>query len=202
MGNPLFLGGRSAKGTEGNRRSVLRLFVLPEIEWGQYGYRAPEGHQVFGAWRNPDKVVFAFLLDNASVLTIKPNIQLLLYVVGEHSEIQALEVRLDEMKSKFAIEERKNKLSTELESRLNTIHKSKSLRFVLTILTVFTAIINAFSLYLRKLPTPQMPSPELTQFYQAVIVMVHFSSLVLLLTIIAIMFVFVLKYGLILVRKL
>lgn len=174
----------------------------PEIEWGQYGYRAPEGHQVWGAWRHPDKVVYAFLLDNPSVLTIRPNFQLLLYAVGEVSEIQILDERLSDMKSRSVIADRESQLSTDLETRLKEIHKSKSLRFVLTVLSVFTAIINAFSLYLRKLPPPDFPSVAFARLYQAGIGIVHLSSLVLLLMVMGILAIFVLKYGFLLIRKL
>jgi hypothetical protein len=77
----------------------------PEIEWGTYGYRAPEGHQVLGAWRHPETRAFAFLLDNPSMVTIREYEQLLddlhdLTVIAErHDEYP---VSLDEMKKRLA----------------------------------------------------------------------------------------------------
>jgi hypothetical protein len=109
---------------------------FPEIDWGQYGYRAPEKYNVLGAWRHPKTKVFVFLLDNPFMLSIEPNIQLLLYIVGESSEIQILENRLNKMKTKFAIEEKKDKYITNIDDRINKIHKSKSMAFIITILSV------------------------------------------------------------------
>lgn len=174
----------------------------PEIDWGQYGYRPPEGYQVLGAWRHSKTKAFSFLLDNPHMLIIEPNIQLLLYIVGDISEIYKIESKLDKIKSRFAIEDKKGKISSDIEDRLNKIQKSKSLVIITTILGIFTAIINGFSLYLRKLPAPELGINELTTIYRLLIALIHFSSLLLLLIIILILTFFLLKYGLMLIKKL
>ena len=174
----------------------------PEIEWGKYGYRAPEGYQILGAWRHPQTRAFAFLLDNPYMFTVKPNTQLLLYISGDEVEIVRLGLKLDSLKAKFAIIDKKDETASELDTRLTRIQKSKSLATITTVLGLFTAIINGFSLYLRKLPPPEINSRLLLKIYQFLLASVHFSAIILLLTVVMILGLFLVKYGLLIIRRL
>lgn len=188
------------------QKEVDKIFFdysfYPEIEWAQYGYRAPEGHQVLGAWRHTDGDVFIFLLDNPNMFIMEPNVQLLLLIVGKASEVYKLEKRCDHLKTKFAIKEEKEEKDLEIKYRLENIRKSKSVGFISSILGIFTVVINGFSLYLRKLPTPEFGNQFLKTVYEVLIALVHFSSLILLFIVILILALFLIKYGIMLIKKL
>jgi hypothetical protein len=62
-------------------------------------------------------------------------------------------------------------------------------------------IVNAFSLYLRSLPTPDLQNEVLLDVYRWLIAAVHFGALALLLLIIALAFAYLLKFGILLVRR-
>src|SRR4030043_1982720 len=167
----------------------------PEIEWGKYGYRAPEGHQVLGAWRHPQTRAFVFLLDNPSMVKIKPSTQTLLYIIGDETEISKLKPKCDLLKSRFAEIRKKDEKISDIATRLDRIQKSRPLGVIMTVLALFTAFVNGFSLYLRKLPAPKMHSDELSVIYGYFVVSVHIGSLVLLLIIICFLAIFLFKYG-------
>jgi len=173
----------------------------PEIEWGKYGYRAPEGHQVLGAWRHPQTRAFAFLLDNPSMVTIKPSTQTLLYITGDETEISKLRQKCDLLKSRFADIRKKDETISGIATRLDRIQKSKPLGVIMTVLALFTAFVNGFSLYLRKLPAPNMRSEELSIIYGYFVVSVHIGSLALLLIIICFLAIFLFKYGRLVLKR-
>jgi len=181
---------------------ILSDYVFyPEIDWGQYGYRPPENYNVLGAWRHPESKVFIFLLDNPFMVSIGPNIQLILYMVGVNSEVRIVENNLNRMKNKFSIEEKKIKNISMIETRLDKMHKSKSMAFIITIVSVFTAIINAFSLYLRKLPPPIINNEVFLAIYESLIIVIHITSLILLIFVIFMLLVFLFKYSSMLIKR-
>ena len=198
--------GSSEKCVSKIQREVDNIFsaysFYPEVDWGQYGYGPPEGYQILGAWRHPKTKAFAFLLDNPNIITIEPTIQLLLYVAGEMVEISMLERKIEILKTNFALEEEKVRVDSYARERIDRVHKSKSLAILTGALGIFTAIINGFSLYLRKLPPPELNSQIMINTYNVVLALVHFSALFLLLLVIAICAAFLVKYGVILIRRL
>ncbi len=187
------------------QKEIDQIFIdysfYPEIEWGKYGYRAPEGHQVLGAWRHPQTRAFAFLLDNPSMMNIKPNAQLLLYIIGDEDEISKLKKKCDLLKNTYAIIAKDDEKTTNITTRLERIRTSKHLGLIVTVLTIFTALINAFSLYLRKLPAPKMNSEELTNIYDYLVVAIHLASLALLLLVICFLAVFFFKIGRLILKR-
>lgn len=173
----------------------------PEIDWGKYCIRPPEGYQILGAWRQPESKVFVFLLDNPFMLSIHPNIQMILYVAGEASEVKVIETKLDNLKTDLKIEYKKEEITQNTEKRLEKFETSKSLRTMAAVLGVLTAIINVFSLYLRKLPPPNFSNHLMKEIYSDMVIVIHFSSLLLLFIVILIVTIFSLKYGLIFIRR-
>jgi hypothetical protein len=172
----------------------------PEVDWIQYGYRPPEGHQVLGAWRHPKSKLFAFLLDNPRMITIEPAIQLLIYVAGETAVISTLEPKLTALKSGFALEDKRLKADTIVEERLGRVNESKHFAVLTGVMTILAAIINGFSLYLRQLPPPQLGNSWLANIYSGFLITVHFTSLFLLLLVAVIVAAFLIKYGMLLIR--
>ncbi len=187
------------------QRALDHLFggysFYPEVDWIQYGYRPPERHQVLGAWRHPKTRLFAFLLDNPKMTTIKPAIQLLIYIAGETAEISTLEPKLAALKNTFTLEDKRVKADAVMEERLERVNESKHFAVLTGVLTILTAIINGFSLYLRQLPSPQLGNSVLVGVYGIVLVMVHFAALFLLILVAVIVAAFLIKYGILLIRS-
>lgn len=174
----------------------------PEIEWGQYGYGPPENHQVLGAWRHPQTKVFIFLLDNPSIVTTKPETSLLLRVVGQYDEIKKLIPEIENLKDKFLLAEKKAESDQRVGERIDRFRKSKSLSALFIFLSLFTAIVNAFSLFLRKLPPPVLGSTVVIDIYKYGVMAVHFASICMLFIVITICIILSIKYGIMLIRRL
>jgi hypothetical protein len=190
------------------QKEVDKVFAAPytfypEIEWSLYGYRPPENYQVLGAWRNPNprNKVFAFLLDNPRMLSAGPTYQLLLHIVGAADEIKMVEPKIEVLKEQYELEVKKESDDVSIKDRLDQLGTSKSLKVLSAILAIITAIINAFSLYLRQLPPPDLSESTLLEAYKVLLAIVNFSALVLLLIVIILATIFAIKYGVLLIRK-
>ena len=188
------------------QREVDKLFTgysfYPEIDWKEYGYRPPDGYPVLGAWRHPKTRGFAFLLDNPRMVTIEPAIQLVIYVAGDPIEIENLETRLAALKATFALDERKTQVGSAAGERLTRASEARYLGVFTGVLTVFTAVVNGFSLYLSQIQPPSFGGPVVTFAYSATIVVVQFVALLLLLLTVVTIAAFVLKYLWLLMRGL
>jgi hypothetical protein len=182
---------------------VLTLYSFyPEIDWGKYGCRPPEDCKVMGAWRHTDLKAFTFLLDNPSIVSIKPNIQLTFYAIGTKKEILSLKTTIETLKKDFMLEESKDKTDVLLGRKLERVHKTKPLAGLTAVLVILTGVVNVFSLYLRKLPPPLFESHKLSIAYSALVVSVHFGALCLLVSVIVICLAFLMKYGYLLLKRL
>jgi hypothetical protein len=158
----------------------LDYSVYPENDWDLFGYKPPEGYKLLGAWRHPETILFAFLLDSPHIQTIDPAIQLILYVAGETSEFNILKPHIESIKTKYEIDEKRHKIDTFLEERINLV-KSRSPSGLLVFLGVMASIINIFSLYLRKIPQPTICNYILEYIYNILIAFVHIGSILLIL---------------------
>jgi hypothetical protein len=187
------------------QKEVDRIFTdysfYPEVEWDDYRVFPPEGYQVMGAWRQTESKVFAFLIDNPNMSKGKTGTQLLVYVIGETSEFSILESQLMVLKGLFAFEEDSVKSGNYLGQRLDRIERSKSLSFLTRILGVYTAVINAFALYLRQLTPPTSWNSTLVGVLNVFTILVHFAALLLLVVFIFFVGAFLVKYGTILLKR-
>jgi len=125
----------------------------------------------------------------------------LLYITGDETEISKLKQKCDSLKSRFAGIRKKDEIISDVATRLDRIQKSKPLGVIMTVLALFTAFLNGFSLYLRKLPSPNMRSEELSIIYGYFIVSVHIGSLALLLIMICFLAIFLFKYGRLVLKR-
>ncbi|MCK4359993.1 MAG: hypothetical protein KAW92_14885 [Candidatus Cloacimonetes bacterium] len=174
----------------------------PANDWTQYGYRPPERYQVLGAWRHPNSIAFAFLLDNPNMMSIDPTVQVVLYVSGDSSEISILESKVENLKSQFKLKDQKTELAKKVRKRLNSFNATKSFKKLSGILGIFTIIVNAFSLYLRKLPPPNFGNKIITDVYNYSVAIIHFLALLFLFIIIVIFIIFFLKYAKLIIKRL
>lgn len=174
----------------------------PEAEWKKFGYRPPEIFPLLGAWRDQNGGVFAFLMDatehNSSYSTKK----LLLYAAGNRDAVEKVGSTVTALKTSLANSERKELQILHAGERLEREKKSPAVSRLLKLISIFTVVVNAFSLYLRKLPTPEFPAPWVSNAYQILILVVHFAALFLLLMVTLVGIGYVLRYGLLVLRRL
>lgn len=172
----------------------------PEPEWARFGYRPPENIPLLGAWRDPGGNVFAFLLDLAPRKAAAGEKRVLLYVSGMRDAVEEVGARVTALKSVLAKSERKEIQVRHAEHRIEQEKKSPAVARLLKLIGLFTVVVNAFSLYLRQLPPPNLPAPSVQDAYQLLVVVVHFAALLLLLVITLIGIGYVLRYGILMLR--
>jgi hypothetical protein len=136
----------------------------PEVDWKKYGYFPPDGHQVLGAWRHPETMAFAFLLDNPLMQKSGIYSQYLVYAVGVEDEIALIEKRIVSAKRSLKREAFRTAQTIGAASRLDQMAPNRSIGVFTAVLTFVTALVNAYSYYLRTLPPPNLN----TEFLQAV----------------------------------
>lgn len=188
-------------------REIDKIFssysFYPQADWLRYGHQAPENYTVLGAWRQPKNEMVVFLLDNPYSSSQKQELQLIIYCISEsRDEIEELNRSIEELKQMFSLTDRKKHSDRSLTERLGRVHGKKSLAGITAIISIYSLIINAFSLYLRKLPIPDMGNNLLVAGYKTLIVAIHYSALLLLLSVIIIVGLFLLKYGFLLIKRL
>ena len=173
----------------------------PEAEWTRFGYRPPENIPLLGAWRDTDGRVFAFLLDAALQESDSRERRLLLYVSGVRSAVDKVGAKVTALKSILAKSEQRELKVLHTEHRIEQEKKSPAVARLLKLVGLFTVVVNAFSLYLRQLPPPNLFTSWLQNSYQFLVVVVHFAALLLLLVTTLIGIGYVLRYGILILRR-
>lgn len=173
----------------------------PEPEWSKFGYRPPENYPLIGAWRDSEGKVFIFLLDLSSQRQADSPRQFLLYVSGEKSEVDLIEIIIKSLKSTLAKSEKKELRSRDAASVLDGEKKAQSIERLMKLIGLFTVIVNGFSLYLRKLSTPTFPNDSFMYIYQLLLSAVHLTALLLLLLTITISLFYAFRFGSLLLRR-
>ena len=182
--------------------ALSEYVFYPELEWAQFGYRPPDNFPLLGSWRDRGGQVFAFLLDRTTLEGPSREKQALLYVSGMQDAVETLGARVTALKSELAKSERKELSARQADHRIEQEKRSPAVARLLKLIGLFAVVVNAFSLYLRKLPAPILPSTALQELYESLVVVVHIAALVLLLTITLIGIGYVLRYGLLMLRRL
>jgi hypothetical protein len=182
-------------------QSLSDYFFYPESEWAKYGYRPPENHPVLGAWRDQTGSVFAFLLDRDPKYSKSKGMNLLLYVAGVRDCVDKMGTKIKALKSDLVKVEKKELKVHQVGQRLDQELKSASISKLVKMIGLFAVVVNAFSLYLRRLPPPDFPYIAIASVYQLLVGAVHFSALLLLLITILIAIGYIIGYGLLMLRR-
>lgn len=182
-------------------QSLSDYFFYPESEWAKYGYRPPENHPLLGAWRDQTGTVFAFLLDSGPKYSKSKGMNLLVYVTGVQDCVDKMGTKIKALKSDLVKVEKKELKVRQVGQRLDQELKSASISRLAKMIALFTLVVNAFSLYLRQLPPPEFPSAAIALVYQLLVGAVHFAALLLLLITIVIAIGYIIRYGLLMLRR-
>lgn len=168
---------------------------FPEIEWHNHNCTPPNGYQVLNAWRHPNKESYGFLMNNPARQEASSNAQLLIFVKSDNDEINKIKSMIHKLKQKYFIED------SPLDERINRVHKLKVPAFLITILAVFTAIVNAFSIYLSKISAPAISNHILLALYALLVSIFHILAMVFIISFCLFFIVFMAKYGLLIIKK-
>lgn len=174
----------------------------PEIEYAYYNVYPPEGYAQLGAWRQKDSKAFSFLLDNPKMDRGKQSNQFLIYFIGEENEISVIEPQILALKTYNSLEEYDKKEDYLLDKRLNRVQKSKYWGVITLVLGIYTAIINAFALYLKQLSLPPSWNPYLISTIEFFISLFLITAILLLIVFVLILVIFIIKYGILLIKRL
>ncbi len=196
---------KPGEGSAEVRRHLDRLLCgflfYPEIEWRAFGYRPPDTRPLLSAWRDAKGQVFAFLLGGPAAHLDQPQQELLLYVAGTDQGVRRVEETVAALKAEVTRADKRELAVRSASRRLDAQESARSLSRLLQLVGIFTVVTNAFSLYLRRLPTPSMPNPTLVRTYEFLVSAIHISALGLLLLVILISIGFVLRYGALLLKR-
>jgi hypothetical protein len=182
--------------------ALADYMFYPEGEWTAFGYHPPESATLLGAWRDASGQAFAFLLEKETRGERPNGEQFLLYVSGLREPVEQLGRKVTALKSSLTKSERRELESVDAGRRIEREQKSPAVGRLLKLIGLFTVLINAFSLYLRQLPAPALPTRWIHHTYQGLVVAVHLSSLLLLLAITIIGIGYVVRYGILMFRRL
>src|ERR1019366_2813875 len=173
----------------------------PEVEWPKYGCVPPESLPVLGAWRHPQKRAFTFLLEISPTQKGLKAKQARLYMFGILEELRRCNSEIGQMKATTERVEKRILRSEKDNELFKGGDHARAVRQLLTLSVIFTMLVNALSYYLRNLPPPELPSELMKYVYLGVVVFVHFLALLLLIVIALISSMYVIKYGLLLLRR-
>jgi|ERR1700733_7450121 len=173
----------------------------PELEW-KTRYPPPQGYEILGAWRDDRNRAFAFLLDNPGMKPPPGAVSLLLHCVGTQAVLTHFLPQIDHLKDDLAAKNGRQKSGKRLQGRLRQADTSKSLRHLMALMGPITGVINALTLYLRRLPAPTIDSAWLAQSYNFLLGSVYSGALLLLLLFIVLCGLYLGKLGIMFIRKL
>jgi hypothetical protein len=181
-------------------RTLASYRLYPESEWMTYGYRPPEDGALLGSWRDARATVFIFLL--APTKTGRKSGTLNLHVSGEQNAIEQVGAAVRSLKTSLEKLEKRDLKAKLADTRIQQEKRSPAFSRFMYFLILFTAVVNGFSLYLRRLPAPNALQPSIQEAYLGTLLLVHFSSLFLLLVTIWVGTIYMVRYGLLMLGRL
>ena len=173
----------------------------PEIEWSKFGCYPPEMYNPQGSWRDRDGKIFIFLLSNVSLKSRRSGTNLLLYAQGDSNDLDAIQKQIAGIKSGIVKTETRDFSMNNARDSLAIEDHTNSASKLMKLAGFFTVSVNALSIYLQRLPTPVFPTQKLAVIYQSLLALIHILSLSLLIILILLFIGYVIKYGLLVLRK-
>jgi hypothetical protein len=171
----------------------------PEAEWGKYGYRPPEGAFLTAAWRMIDGSAFGFLVDAPTKGQGPASI---FHCTAKESVLAVIEAKINGVKGNLFRAESRKLRDARNRRRLDGADKSKSINKLLKLVGLFALVVNALSLYLRKIPPPDIKFGAIAAVFNVLLATVHITALALLLLLIIICIVYAVRYGILLIGRL
>lgn len=167
----------------------------PEVEWPVYGYRAPDGYGVLGAWRHPERLAFVFLLDEPLSSGTTPNTRrLLIFVGGPASERSRFDSPIWKLKTDLYKAVKQEHDDAYLEKRLAAAQRIKPTKQLLGFFGLFVAGFDVFQ-YTWKALSGFPGRGFLLTGHSLPIFVIQFIVLPFLLVFIIVCLAFALKYG-------
>lgn len=172
----------------------------PEFEWPKYNVRPPDNHPLIASWRTSCGNAYVFLLEVYQP-TKTDEFSYLVIAVGINEEVKKVNNLINTHKLSLSKIEKKELAGKVANKNLDEEIKKRSIENFSKIIGIFTVIVNAFSLYLRKLPPPENVADVLKGTYSILIIIVHFSAIFLLLLIVFLLIVYTFRYGSMMLKR-
>jgi len=173
----------------------------PEPEWSHFGYRPPETLPLMAAWRDSSGQVFVFLLCKDKGKTADSPKLAYLYITGEKKFVANVGQKIIQLKELITKAEQRSLLATDAKQRLEVDKTYKLTTKFLAFISLITAVVNAISLGLRKLPTPEFASENLQTFYVTLASMLHITSLLALLIVSVLIIFYLIRYAFLIQKR-
>ncbi len=187
------------------RRDIDVLFdrfsYHPEVEWLEFGYAPPQGYEVLDAWKDPDTITSVFLLRRPTQRKEIKQFQLILCAVGQPSMLHSIDKKVNTLKKGHSRRIVKTSETLGAVLRLDQMNHTRSIAFFSGYIAFVTALVNAFSHYLRTLNPPSFDSTTLQYLYIALLDLIYFSSAGLLSIVTIVCDLFLIKYSYILLKR-
>ena len=184
-----------------NRIFSKGLSFYPELEW-KSRYPPPQGHEILGAWRDGLNRAFVFLLSNPGMKPAPGTAPLLVHCVGARAVLNAFRPQVERLSNDLTTRNLRQRSGKKLQGRLKEADTSKALKRLMMLLGAITGVVNALSIYLRRLPPPTIEVAWLLKTYNVLLPCVHIGALMLFLLFIALLALFSAKMGYLLIKKL
>lgn len=173
----------------------------PEPEWSHFGYRPPETLPLMAAWRNSTGQVFVFLLCKDRGKTVDTPKLAYLYITGEKKLVNNAGQKIVQLKDSITKAEQRTLTATDAKQRLEVDKTYKLTAKFLGFISLITAVVNAVSIGLRKLPLPEFASENLRMLYVTLASILHITSLLALLTVSILIIFYVIRYACLIQRR-
>jgi hypothetical protein len=180
--------------------STQDCVYYPEEEWITHNMRPPDNYPLVAAWRDVVARVFIFLLEKSSSRKSGSS-QYLVLVAGVAERVKQVGRTITSIKGNLDKEQRSELEGQRVERRLDTETRRKpAVKFSVAI-GIFTAVVNALSLYLKRVDPPHFVNEELQTTYLSIVAAVHIASVLLLLLIVLLAIAYVVKFGIMMMRS-
>lgn len=196
-------------GADGKAGSLSRVvdsalsgyFLYPELEWIKYGYRPPDSSTLLGAWRNAGGTVFIFLLAAPGKNTKAVEYPFRLYATGQKDAVNAVASTISSLKTALARSERKELKLRSAEDLLQMEKRSPAFSRWVYFMALPSIAANVVAVILRKFPTPSSHYLVLGETYLTLLILIQIASLILLLVSVSFGVVYMIRYGLLMLRR-
>lgn len=180
--------------------SEMGWVYYPEEEYRIHNMRPPDTQPLAAAWRNINARIFVFLLGSAGS---KAGYLVIVTGTGEDTREEVTQIgrRITSHKEHITRLKKRERDANRFGRKLERETRRKPVTKFGVIIGIFVAVINALSLYLRHVDTPQFDNNLARQVYVWLVAAVHIMAIAFLLLIIFFGMVYTVRYAIMMLRS-
>ena len=127
--------------------------------------------------------------------------QIILHISGNKLKINEFERTVENYKTEINDVKKEKLKAFKIQDKIEKAEESKTLKKLVGLMTLFTVVINAFSLYLRSTSPPVINISVLQIFYEIIVYSIHITALLILFSLIMLFIIYICKYGILIIRR-